>query len=75
MRRGVTMDELFALVSTVVAHPLVKAGSLAMSVISFTIALYSLRKIHQVTTTQIQHMRAEHQRYLNDKRSEIDLLT
>lgn len=69
------MDELLALVSTLLAHPLVKAGSLAMSVISFAIAVYSLRKIHQVTTAQVQHMRAEHLRYLNDKRSEIDLLT
>jgi hypothetical protein len=69
------MDELFALISTVLAHPVIKAGSLAMSVASFGIALYSLRKIHQVTTAQVQHMRTEHLRYLNDKRSEIDLLT
>lgn len=69
------MDELLALISTVLAHPMVKAGSLAMSVVSFAIALYSLRKIHQVTTAQVQHMRTEHLRYLNDKRSEIDLLT
>ena len=69
------MDELFALISTLLAHPVVKAGSLAMSVVSFGIALYSLRKIHQVTTAQVQNMRTEHLRYLNDKRSEIDLAT
>lgn len=69
------MDELFALISTVLAHPVVKASSLAISVVSFSIALYSLRKIHQVTTAQVQHMRTEHLRYLNDKRSEIDLAT
>lgn len=69
------MDELLALVSTLLAHPAVKAGSLLMSVVSFGIAIYSLRKIHQVTTAQVQHMRTEHLRYLNDKRSEIDLVT
>lgn len=69
------MDELFALISTLLGHPMVKAGSLAISVVSFGIALYSLRKIHQVTTAQVQNMRAENLRYLNDKRSEIDLIT
>ena len=69
------MDELFTLMSTLLAHPVVKGGSLVMSIASFGLGLYSLRKIHQVTTVQVQNMRAEHLRYLNDKRSEIDLVT
>lgn len=69
------MDEFFALTSTFLGHPAIKAISILLSIASFAIGLYSLRKIHQVTSVQVQNMRAEHLRHLNDKRSEIDLVT
>jgi hypothetical protein len=69
------MQDSLDLILMALNLPLVRSLSLLLSVAGFAIGLYSLRKVHQVAHAQVGNMRAEHSRYLNDKRNEIERLT
>lgn len=69
------MDEIWGLFTALIAHPTTRTFSLLLSVVSVLMGIYSLRRIHSVSSAQVSNIRAEHLRFLNTKRSEIDLLT
>jgi len=69
------MQDALEMIVAVLNLPVVRAFSLLLSLAGFGIGLYSVRRVHEVAQAQVSHFRAEHTRFLNDQRSQIDRIT